>query len=311
MAVTNTLQRSPSKPKFSVAIQTPKYQQLVNSTLGDPNRARRFVAAVTSAVAVNPALQECDAGTILSGALLGESLNLSPSPQLGHYYLVPYEDRKRGCKTAQFQMGYKGYIQLAIRSGQYRKLNVLPLKQGEVLRWDPMNEELEVRLIEDDAVREETPVVGYYAMFELTSGFRKILYWSYDKMLRHADRYSKAFSKDGTDGRYPKVSYADFKAGNYLPEDEWKYSSFWYKDFDGMASKTMLRQLISKWGVMSIDLQTAFTNDEAEISTDGTVHYLDTPDVPEIPASVPAEPTTAPMEEQSEPTPELLPEDMF
>lgn len=78
-----------------------------------------------------------------------------------------------------------------------------------------------------------------------------------------------------------------------------------------MACKTMLRQLISKWGVMSIDLQTAFTNDEAVISTDGTAHYLDAPDVPEIPASVPAEPTTAPMEEQSEPTPELLPEDMF
>ena len=108
MAVNNSLQsRSGGKPKFSVAIQTPMYQKLVNDTLGDPDRARRFVAAISSAVAVNPSLQECDAGTVLTAALLGESLNLSPSPQLGQYYMVPYKDKKRGT-VAQFQLGYKG-----------------------------------------------------------------------------------------------------------------------------------------------------------------------------------------------------------
>lgn len=86
---------APQKPKFSVAISTDKYRKLINNTLGDPNRARRFVAAISSAVAVNPALQECEAGSILSGALLGESLNLSPSPQLGQYYLVPFKARRR------------------------------------------------------------------------------------------------------------------------------------------------------------------------------------------------------------------------
>lgn len=96
MAVNNSLQsRSGGKPKFSVAIQTPMYQKLVNDTLGDPDRARRFVAAISSAVAVNPSLQECDAGTVLTAALLGESLNLSPSPQLGQYYMVPYSSIKR------------------------------------------------------------------------------------------------------------------------------------------------------------------------------------------------------------------------
>lgn len=99
------------------------------------------------ALNTNPALQECTNQSILSGALLGESLKLSPSPQLGQYYLVPFNDKNKG-KVAQFQLGYKGYIQLAIRSGQYKKLNVLAIKEGELIRFDPLNEEIEVRLIE-------------------------------------------------------------------------------------------------------------------------------------------------------------------
>ena len=105
------------RPKFSAMISTPGYQKLINNTLKDEKRAQRFIAAITSAVAVNPLLQECDPPTILSGALLGESLGLSPSPQLGQYYLVPFNNAKKGCKDAQFQLGYKGYIQLALRSG--------------------------------------------------------------------------------------------------------------------------------------------------------------------------------------------------
>jgi recombination protein RecT len=104
------------KTPFSVMIQTDGYKKLINNTLGDPKRAAGFVTAITSAVATNPQLQECDPGTILSAGLLGETLQLSPSPQLGQYYLVPFNDRNRGCKVAQFQLGYKGYIQLAIRS---------------------------------------------------------------------------------------------------------------------------------------------------------------------------------------------------
>ena len=122
-----------SQPKFSVAIQSDAYKKLINQTLGDKDKAQRFIASISSAVAVNPTLQECQAGTILSGALLGESLNLSPSPQLGFYYLVPFNDTKKGYKVAQFQLGYKGYIQLAIRSGYYKKLNVMAIKKGELV----------------------------------------------------------------------------------------------------------------------------------------------------------------------------------
>lgn len=277
----NQLQAT-TKPKFSVAIQSDTYKNLINRTLGDKDRATRFIASVSSAVATNQSLQECDAGTILSGALLGESLNLSPSPQLGQYYLVPFNDNKKGYKVAQFQLGYKGYIQLAIRSGQYKKLNVLAIKKGELIKYDPLNEEIEVKLIEDEEERENAETIGYYAMFEYTNGFKKSLYWSKRKMLTHADKYSQAFSLNATSGKYPKVSYEDYEAGNYNKKDEWLYSSYWYKDFDGMAYKTMLRQLISKWGIMSIDMQQAMEQDMATINTDGTYEYVDNEDVSQI-----------------------------
>ncbi len=249
----SNLVKATNKPKFSVAIQSDTYKNLINNTLGDKDRASRFIASISSAVATNPSLQECDAGTILSGALLGESLNLSPSPQLGQYYLVPFNDSKRECKVAQFQLGYKGYIQLAIRSGQYKKLNVLAIKKGELIKYDPLNEEIEVNLIEDEEERENTETVGYYAMFEYTNGFRKSLYWSKSKMEKHALKYSKGYAAH-------------------------KGYTFWEKDFDGMAFKTMLRQLISKWGIMSIDMQQAVEKDMATINTDGTYEYVENED---------------------------------
>ena len=238
-----------TKPKFSIAIQTDAYKKLINNTLGDPKRASKFIASISSAVATNPQLQLCDAGSILSGALLGEALNLSPSPQLGQYYLVPFNDKQKG-KVAQFQLGYKGYIQLAIRSGQYKKLNVLSIKEGELIKYDPLNEEIEVKLIDDEEVRENTKTIGYYAMFEYVNGFKKSIYWSKKKMENHANTYSAGYRA--------KKGY-----------------TFWEKDFDGMAYKTMLRQLISKWGIMSIDMQEALTKDMAVVREDGTYDYVD------------------------------------
>ena len=231
-----TVPAKQSKPKFSVMIQSDAYKNLINNTLGDPKRAAGFITAITSAVATNPALTACDPGTILSAGLLGETLQLSPSPQLGQYYLVPFNDRKLGRKVAQFQLGYKGYIQLAIRSGQYKKLNAMAIKEGELIRYDPLNEEIEVQLIEDEAEREAAPTIGYYAMFEYLNGFRKVIYWSKKKMEAHAEKYSQSY----------KQGYS---------------SSFWLQDFDSMAIKTMLRQLISKWGIMSVDFQKAFEAD--------------------------------------------------
>lgn len=251
--MTTSNQQLAQKPKFSVMITTQSYQNLINNTLRDPDRARSFTASITSAVAVNPALQECDAGTILAGALLGESLKLSPSPQLGQYYLVPFKNKRQQTVTAQFVLGYKGYIQLALRSGQYKDLDVMVIKQGEYSGKDPETGKARFKFIEDDDVRDALPTVGYMAFFEYLNGFRKVIYWSKEKMMNHADTYSPAFSRKG---------YEDLLAGKVPQSEMWRYSSFWYKNFDDMAKKTMLRQLISRWGVMSVDMQAALEHDE-------------------------------------------------
>lgn len=251
--MTTSNQQLAQKPKFSVMITTQSYQNLINNTLRDPDRARSFTASITSAVAVNPALQECDAGTILAGALLGESLKLSPSPQLGQYYLVPFKNKRQQTVTAQFVLGYKGYIQLALRSGQYKDLDVMVIKQGEYSGKDPETGKARFKFIEDDDVRDALPTVGYMAFFEYLNGFRKVIYWSKEKMMTHADTYSPSFSRKG---------YEDLLAGKVPQSEMWRYSSFWYKNFDDMAKKTMLRQLISRWGVMSVDMQTALEHDD-------------------------------------------------
>jgi len=249
--MTNEITKSTTSNKigFTSFITSNAITQKINNIIGDDKKGARFISSIVSAVNNNPVLKECDNQSIISGALLGESLNLSPSPQLGQYYLVPFADKDRG-KVATFQIGYKGYIQLAIRSGQYKKLNVLAIKEGELIKYDPLNEEIEVQLIEDEEKRENAKTIGYYAMFEYVNGFRKTMYWSKTKMEKHALQYSKGYQA--------KKGY-----------------TFWEKDFDGMAYKTMLRQLISKWGIMSIDMQQAFEGDMAYIKEDGSKEYVD------------------------------------
>lgn len=259
MAISNTLTAKKNVGLTAYLTQDAVKNQ-INEVIGGRD-GQRFISAIVSAVNTNPALQECTNQSILSGALLGESLKLSPSPQLGQYYLVPFNDKNAG-KAAQFQLGYKGYIQLAIRSGYYKKLNVLAIKEGELVKFDPLNEEIEVNLIADEEAREKATTIGYYAMFEYTNGFRKAIYWSRRKMEAHAEKYSAGYRA--------KKGY-----------------TFWEKDFDGMAYKTMLRQLISKWGIMSIDMQQAIDADMAVINNDGTKNYVDNVDLFETPTEEP------------------------
>lgn len=267
----NSLEKN--KQKFSVVFNAPTMQKLIASTLKDSKRIARYTAAICSAVAINADLQKCEATSIVTASLLGESLNLSPSPQLGQYYMVPFWNNKKQTFEAQFIPGYKGYIQLAIRSGQYSKLNVLPIKDGELISWNPLTEDLKIKINEDALVRESLKTIGYYVMFEYINGFRKALYWTKEKMLAHADKYAQAFSLKGEKviirgKNYNRVSYADYKAGKYNINEEWLYSSNWYKDFDAMACKTMLRQIISKWGIMSPEMISMFENDGETINED-------------------------------------------
>ena len=251
MAVQNSLVKQNQKQTFSAFLAQDAMKKKINEMVGG-EKGQQFVTSIISAVSTNPQLAECDNASIVSAALLGQALNLSPSPQLGQYYMVPFNDNKRSCKVAQFQIGYKGYIQLAIRSGQYKKLNVLAIKEGELKKYDPLNEEIEVELIENEEEREKATTIGYYAMFEYLNEFRKTIYWSKEKMEAHALKYSMGYRA--------KKGY-----------------TFWEKDFDGMAYKTMLRQLISKWGIMSVDLtmQKALESDMAVINDNGTYDYID------------------------------------
>lgn len=243
-----------SKPKFSVVLQSDGMKNLISSTLQDGRRRTNFIANISSVVANNPALQDCDCGTIISAGLMAESLNLSMSTTLGQTYLVPYLDRKNNRKVAQFLLGYKGFVTLAIRSGNYKKINVLAIKEGELIKFDPLDEDIEVKLIEDEEERENTPTVGYYAMFEYVNGFKKAIYWSKKKMELHAKKYSTGYANDLAKG----TQY-----------------TFWSKDFDGMAYKTMLRQLISKWGIMSVEMEKAYVADQAVIDENNNFTYID------------------------------------
>ena len=267
MAINNSLTKQTEAPAtLSEFLGREKTKKSLISMLGNEKESQKFVSNILSAVSVNSDLQQCDYSTVVSASLLANALSLSLSPSLGLAYLVPFEDRKNKRKVATFILGYKGYIQLAVRSGYYKKINVLAIKEGELIHYDPLSEEIEVNLIEDDEIRENTPTVGYYAMFEYSQGFRKAIYWSKKKMLIHADRYSKAFKKS---------AYDDLLAGKIPESEAWKYSSFWYKDFDAMAFKTMLRQLISKWGIMSIDMQEAYEKDsESMAQTDNDFDFM-------------------------------------
>lgn len=258
MSVSNSIVQQPlnSKIGFVDYVTTDKVKDRIAKTIRGKG-GERFITNITSTVSNNPELQKCDYGTIVNAALLAESLSLSLSPTLGHAYLVPFNDSKNNRKVAQFQLGYKGYIQLAIRSGQYRRLNVVCIKQGELINFNPLTEEITLKMIEDEAIRESTPTVGYYAMLEYLNGFEKAIYWSKEKMETHALTYSKGYKA--------KKGY-----------------TFWEKNFDGMACKTMLRQLISKWGIMSIETQgaiiEAMEKDMTVIGDDGRPQYIDSPE---------------------------------
>ncbi len=265
-----------TQPKAGIAsfLASDKVRANVMQVVGQKN-SQRFIASVVSAVQANPVLQECSNTSILSSALLGEALNLSPSPQLGQFYMVPYKKKDRQGNVisveAQFQLGAKGYKQLAMRTGQYMDIDCIYIHEGEYLGRDKFTGKPKFEFIEDDEVKEALPVIGYLAYFELVNGFKKQLYWSKAKMEKHADTYSQAFSLE---------AYRKLQKGEIPEKELWKYSSFWYKSFDEMAEKTMIRQLISKWGIMSIEMEDAYTRDMAVIDEQGNPHYVDNREVP-------------------------------
>jgi len=217
--------------------------------------SQRFISSVVSAVQTNPQLAECTNSSILSAALLGHSLNLPQSPQIGMFYLVPFKNK--GVSEATFQLSYRGMLQLAMRSGQYKAINVTDIREGELASYNPIEDSYEFTPETDMEKRLSLKVVGYYAYFEMINGFKKGIYWTKEQVDAHAKKYSASYRND-------------FKG------------CLWKSDFDAMAKKTMLRQLISKWGIMSVEMERAYVGDQAVIREDGTPDYIDNiPDEPE------------------------------
>lgn len=266
---------------FSQWISGENVQNMISTTLTDKKVAQNFVSSICAAVSANPELQACKKSTVLSAGLLATSLGLSLSPSIGQCYIVPFNDKKEG-KVATFILGWRGYIQLATRTGYYEGIHVIEIKEGELIEADPINDKYVFAPIQDPEKREQAKTIGYYAFFqynERSGGFHKSLYWPKEKMLHHADRYSQAFHLEavkGGEASKTRVSYADYVAGKVPKGDEWKYSSFWYKDFDGMAKKTMVRQLIGKWGIMNSDFLRAYEADGNALGTLNGVQTVET-----------------------------------
>lgn len=226
---------------------------LVSNAISDKNKAARFVTSLITLVSMNPGLKSCDKSTLVSAALNAETLGLALNNQMGFSYVIPYEDKKNKRTVAQFQIGWRGIIQLMIRSGQIKKIHVTEVREGELVKFNPIINEFEFNYIIDEEKRIKSPVIGYYCFFETTNGYVQELYWTKEKMEYHAKTYSPGFVNDLNKGT--------------------KYT-FWSKDFDGMAKKTMLKQ-ISKFAPMSVELVKAIESDQAVINEDGTYNYVD------------------------------------
>lgn len=245
------------KTPFSQVLALPTYQTMLANAIQNPERRQRFITTVISAVNSTPKLKDCKPDSIITAALQMESLGLSIG--LGDAYLIPYGD------NARFQMGARGYIQLAMRSGQYLDIDTIEVREGEYKGRDKTTGKPIFEFISDDDVREDLPIIGYLAYFTLLNGFHAQEYFSYAKMVAWANRYSQSFNAD----LYAKfLNYT--QTGQGLTDDELRAcSSPWYSNFEAMSRKTIIKYLLSKRGVLSIEMAEAFRKDAKDGTSDG------------------------------------------
>ena len=247
-------------------LTSPAIRENITNVLGK-DHVDGFVADVVACVQNNEALAKCTNKSIFSAALLSKSINLPLTPQLGYAYLVPFDNKKQVdghteyVKEAVFQMGWKGYVQLALRSNNYRKLLATDVRKGEINGYNPFDDKYEITPLDFDTRNAKdkdgnylVPIIGYYAKMEMVNGFTKEMYMSHEEMQAYATKYSKSYRRD---------------------LDKHTAYSFWKTKFEDMAKKTMLRQLLGKWGLLTSELETAYTRDMAVIDEDFTPDYVD------------------------------------
>lgn len=212
-------------------------------------KAAGFMSSLISVTNGNAQLQKADPKTIISAGAIAAALDLPVDPNLGFAYIVPYNNKQKladGTEAwvtqAQFQLGYKGYIQLAMRTGQYKTINACEVYEGEIQNVNRITGEYEF----GEKASEE--IVGYVAYFKLLNGFEKYLYMSKGEIENHAKKFSQTYKKG-----YGK----------------------WSDDFHAMAIKTVTKRLLSKYGILSIEMQTSLQADQAVVheDTEGNVSY--------------------------------------
>lgn len=236
--------------QFDDTLHSPQTQTYLERVL--MSKKNSFVNNISSLVANNTALQACDPRSIIYAGIKATVLDLPLDPNLGFAYVIPYQNRKTGKTEAQFQIGVKGFIQMAIRTGKYRTINVTEIKEGELKDFDLLAGEMR---FEARQSRETLPTVGYAAFIRLTNGFEKTLYMTKGEVEAHAYEYSQTYKAD---------------------KDKGWTSSQWSKHFDAMARKTVLKRLLSGFGILSVEMQQAIASDQAVFSAqDGAPQYVD------------------------------------
>lgn len=246
-----------TKPKsglrsFNEFVASPRTQEHLAQVLGEKKGS--FVNNLTALVANNRMLQECEPMGLMYTAIKATALNLPLDPNLGLAYVLPYKNNKLGITEAQFQIGYKGFVQLAIRSGQFAKIAVRDVREGEIVNYDFLTNEPIFRQAEN---REALPIIGYVAYFKLVNGFEKSEYWPAEKVEQHAIKYSQSYGS--------KNAYT-------------KQNSPWSTNREAMALKTVLKSLLSHWAPLSVEMQEAVKFDQATVDSNEQIHYRDNED---------------------------------
>jgi len=244
MATTTSLKNQLSKKEGGVPAAT---QNSIKGLMDSPavkkrfeevlnKRAPQYMSSIVNLVNSDTNLKKCEPMSVIASCMVAATMDLPVDKNLGYAWVVPYGNK------AQFQMGYKGYIQLALRTGQYKAINVTEIREGELISWNPLSEEVEI----DFTQRKSDKVIGYAGYFKLINGFEKTVYWSREDVEAHAKKFSKTY--------------------NFA-------NSIWKTDFDAMAKKTVLRNLLSKWGILSIEMQNAYVADNNVVKNieEGTV----------------------------------------
>ena len=232
--------------KFNAMLENTRTQEYLTNVLGE--KKQTFVSNMVALVSNNKALSECDPSTIMFSCLKATALGLPLDPALAMAWVLPYRDNKNNTTVATFQLGAKAYTQLALRTAQYKKINVRDVREGEIVGEDFVSGEMQFKKLEKD--REKASIVGYVAMFELTNGFSKQLYMSNEEIDAHAKRLSQTYRK----------GYGLWADKDMRPK---------------MAEKTVLKLLLSKWGVLSVEMEQAIKSDSAVLGENNSVRYVD------------------------------------